>query len=110
MELDVQSFKRVDLVKLSGRIDSSNAPELDTALKNLAREHRHQVVIDLSGIDYMSSAGLRALVSGLRENRKHNGDLVIANPSERMREILSLAGLDSVFHLYDDPVAAVASY
>jgi anti-sigma B factor antagonist len=110
MEIKTESFKRVDLITVNGRIDSSNASELEGTFKELADDGRYRLVIDLSGIEYMSSAGLRALVASLRESKKHHGDLRIADPSERMSEVLNLAGLDSVFSIYDDSVSAVGSY
>ena len=110
MEIETESFKRVDLITVTGRIDGSNANELEATFKGLADDGRYRLVIDLSGIDYMASAGLRALVSSLRENKKHHGDLRIANPSKRMEEVLNLAGLNTIFSVYDDPVSAVGSY
>ena len=110
MQIDTESYKRVDVVTVTGRIDSSNASELEKAFKDLANDGRYRLVVDLHGIDYMSSAGLRALVASLRENKKHNGDLRIANPSERMDEVLKLAGLNTVFSVYEDTTAAVGSY
>ena len=110
MQIETESYKRVDLVTVTGRIDSSNASELEQAFSDLASDGRYRLVVDLSGIDYMSSAGLRALVAALRENKKHSGDLVISRPSERMDEVLKLAGLDSVFSIYEDSTAAVGSY
>lgn len=110
MEIEVESYKRVDLLTVSGRIDGSNASELEGAFTGLADDGRYRQVVDLSGIEYMSSAGLRALVAALRENKKHHGDLRIANPSERMEEVLNLAGLDTIFSVYDDSVSAVGSY
>ena len=110
MEIETESFKRVDLLTVSGRIDSSNASELEDAFSELAHDGRYRLVVDLSGIDYMSSAGLRALVDALRENKKHRGDLRIASPSERMDEVLKLAGFDTVFSVYEDSVSAVGSY
>lgn len=110
MEISVDKHTNVDVVSVSGRIDSSNAGDLDGALKGLNNEGRHQIVLDLAGIEYMSSAGLRAMVAALRESRKHKGDVRVAQPSERMQEVLNLAGLDSVFSIYDDTVAAVGSF
>jgi len=110
VEITVESFKRADVVSVNGRIDSSNASELDDTFKSLAEDGRYQLVADLSGIEYMSSAGLRALVAALRESKKHRGDLRIATPSERMQEVLNLAGLDSVFTVYEDATSAVGSY
>jgi anti-anti-sigma factor len=109
MDVQVQSYKRADIIKVTGRVDSSNVSEFESALRASLDAGRHHLVADLSGIDYMSSAGLRALVATLRECKRHSGDLIIAQPSSRMREVLTLAGLDSVFAIYDDPVAAVAN-
>lgn len=110
VEITVENFKRVDMVTASGRIDGSNAGELEAAFKELTDDGRYQLVTELSGVEYMSSAGLRALVATMRECKKHRGDLRIANPSERIQEVLSLAGLDSIFQTYDDAAAAVGSY
>jgi len=110
MEIETESFKRADLVTVSGRIDSSNASELEAAFKGLADDGRYRLVVDLSGIDYMASAGLRALVAALRENKKHHGDVRIADPSERMDEVLKLAGLNTIFSVYEDVTSAVGSY
>ena len=110
MEIETESFKRADLVIVSGRIDSSNASELEAAFKALADDGRYRLVVDLSGIDYMSSAGLRALVAALRVLKKPHGDVRISNPSERMEEVLNLAGLNTVFPVYEDSTSAVGSY
>jgi anti-sigma B factor antagonist len=110
MEIEVQNYKRVDLLTVAGRIDSSNASELEDAFSALTGDGRYELVVDLSGVEYMSSAGLRALVGTLRECKNNKGNLVIAHPSERMQEVLNLAGLDAVFTLYDDPLAAVGSF
>jgi anti-sigma B factor antagonist len=110
MEIETESFKRADLVTVTGRIDSSNASELEDVFKGLAKDGRYRLVVDLSGIEYMSSAGLRALVSALRESKKHHGDVRISNPSERMEEVLNLAGLNTVFSVYEDSTSAVGSY
>ncbi len=110
LEINIEEHKRADLITVSGRIDGSNASELDEAFKGLADEGHYKMVAELSGVSYMSSAGLRALVAALRESKKHRGDLRIANPSERMREVLNLAGLDTIFTIYDDATAAIGSY
>lgn len=110
VDITTEEFKRVDLIEVSGRIDSSNASELENVFNNFTDDGRYNLVLELSGIDYMSSAGLRAMVAALRECKKHRGDLRLASPSERMQEVLNLAGLDSVFNIYDDATAAVGSY
>jgi anti-sigma B factor antagonist len=110
MKIEVQSLKRVELITVSGRIDSSNANDFDAALKNLTDNGEYQLVLNMSGVEYTSSAGLRAMVAALRECKKHNGDLRLSEPSERVSEVLNLAGLTSLFEIYDDDVSAVGSF
>ena len=110
VNVSVESMKRVDLVTVSGRIDSSNAAEFERSLKELMEGGRHKLVLNLDGVSYMSSAGLRTLVSTLKECKKKNGDGRLAAPSERVAEVLSLAGLDSLFQVFEDDTAAVGSF
>jgi anti-sigma B factor antagonist len=110
MEISVQELKRVNIMTVAGRIDSSNATELDEALKDLLGNGRYNIVLDLAGVEYMSSAGLRALVSAVRECKRRGGDLRLTTPSERVSEVLKLAGLDSIFQTFDDSTTAVGSF
>ncbi|MBK7895389.1 MAG: STAS domain-containing protein [Anaerolineaceae bacterium] len=110
MNFSVESMKRVELITVTGRIDSSNAAEFEGGLKELTSNGRANLVLNLSGVTYMSSAGLRALVSTLKECKKRSGDMRLAAPSERVAEVLTLAGLDSLFQMYDDDTTAVGSF
>lgn len=109
VNIEVEDLKRVELVRVSGRIDSSNAAQFDSVLKEVA-SRKNNVVLEMSGIDYISSAGLRAMIALLRECKKQKGDVRLAAPSERVVEVLALAGLDSLFEVYDSDVAAVGSF
>jgi anti-sigma B factor antagonist len=109
-EIKVSELKRVTLLEVTGRIDSTNANELGEALNGSIEEGRNQIVLDLSGVEYMSSAGLREMVAALKRVRKGTGDLRLANPSDRVREVLELAGLDTIFETYDNQVEAVGSF
>jgi anti-sigma B factor antagonist len=112
MDVTIREFKNVDLVEVTGRVDSSTAPKLDQVLKGLVDKGRSRIVLDLKDVDYLSSAGLRAMISCLREVQKpiFGGDLRIAQPSQRVMEVLELAGLDAVLKIYDDQVGAVGSF
>ncbi|MCB8942135.1 MAG: STAS domain-containing protein [Ardenticatenaceae bacterium] len=110
LQISVESMKRVELVTVSGRIDSSSAPQLDETLKGLMENGRYKMVIELSGVNYMSSAALRVLVSAVRECKSHRGNVKLANVSDRVNEVLKLAGLDAIFEVFDDKTAAVGSF
>lgn len=110
METKVTKMNRADLVEVVGRVDSSTANALGEALNECINGGSINVVIDLSKVDYMSSGGLRELVAALKRVKKDGGDLRLCAPSARVREVLDLAGLDSIFEIFDDQVAAVGSF
>ncbi|RMH00058.1 MAG: anti-sigma factor antagonist [Chloroflexi bacterium] len=110
LNISVESLKRVDLITVSGRIDSSNVTELEDALNNSLQNGRFNLVLDMADVNYISSAGLRAIVAALRDCSKRGGGVRIARPSDRVQEVLSLAGLDSLFPIYEDTVSAVGSF
>ncbi|NLE51706.1 MAG: STAS domain-containing protein [Chloroflexi bacterium] len=110
MEINSSEMKRVQLFEVIGRVDSTNASELGLAMDRAADEGRNHIVLDLGGVEYMSSAGLREMVRVLKRVKRSGGDLRIANPSERVREVLELAGLDTIFEIYSTQVEAVGSF
>jgi anti-sigma B factor antagonist len=110
MELSTKEMKRVSMLTVSGRIDSNTAPDFDKALQSLINANRSQIVVNMKDVEYLSSAGLRALVSAVKAAKGGGGDVRIAEPSKRVREVMDLAGLNSIFAMYDDTVEAVGSF
>lgn len=110
MDINVFEMHRATLIELAGRIDSTNASQLSDALNEQIDAGRYYLVVDLSKVDYISSAGLRELVAALKRVKLSNGDLRLATPSDRVKEVLSLAGLDAIFQIFPTQVEAVGSY
>ena len=110
MEITISEMHRATLIEVSGRVDSTNATQLGTSLNAQLEAGRHHLVVDLSRVDYISSAGLRELVSALKKAKHLNGDLRLATPSDRVREVLVLAGLDAIFQIFPTQVDAVGSF
>jgi anti-anti-sigma factor len=111
MKATHEELKRSDVITLVGRIDSSNATQLDNFLKtNLVDRGHYNIVVEMSGVTYVSSAGLRALVALQREASKHRGRVVLAAPSDRVDEVMKLAGLQTLFPSYPDTTQAVGSF
>ncbi len=106
-----KQYKRVDLVEIDGRIDSSTAPQLEEALQKIIKDGRYRIVVDMSETDFMSSAGLRALLSALKQTRRFNrGAVRLAAMPDRIKKAFDLAGLLDVFKVYDNSVDAVGSF
>jgi len=110
MEIVTQEFPNIAVITVSGRVDSATAPELESRLRAAVDSNHTQIVLDLKNVEYMSSAGLRAMVSTLKAVKRVNGDLRIASPSPRVEEVLRLAGLTSIFSIHPTQEEAVASF
>jgi anti-anti-sigma factor len=110
MEIATQEYKRVAVMSVTGRVDSATAPELESKLRELVDSDKNQIVLDLKDVEYMSSAGLRAMVSTLKAVKRVNGDLRISSPSPRVEEVLRLAGLTSIFSIHSTQEEAIASF
>jgi anti-sigma B factor antagonist len=110
MAINVTSHRHVTVVEVSGRVDGMNAGELGEAISTAIDKGEVHLVLDLSHVDYMSSAGLRELVNSLKKAKKLAGDIRLAQPSDRVREVLEMSGLDTVFRIFDTQSEAVASY
>jgi anti-sigma B factor antagonist len=110
IEINVTEKETVTLVEVSGRVDSMNADQFGGALNTQIDGGKVHIVLDLSSVEYMSSAGLREIVTSLKKAKKAQGDLRLAQPSQRVREVLEMAGLDTIFRIYSTQSEAVGSY
>ncbi len=105
-------LKRVDLVELSGRVDSSTAPQFEQAMQSLIDSGRYRIVVDLTDAEYLSSAAFRVLISALKQVKgtTRRGDVRIACVPPKLLETFKLGGFDELFKMYDDTTTAVGSF
>jgi anti-sigma B factor antagonist len=104
-------FNRVDLLSTQGRIDANTASILDDAVKASIAAGRYRIVVDLSGTEYISSAGLKVLVGGLKEVKRHRGDVRLCGLTKNLKETFVMVGLvPELFQVFDDVLEAVGSF
>ena len=111
MEITVKEYKRCFVLKTSGRIDGSNAPELREAFKKLTEAGNYNIVFDMSEINFMASAGWWVLIDTQKTCKQPaRGELILANVDKGIIDSLKIVGMDSYFKTYDDLTAAVGSF
>jgi len=111
MEISSTPYKRCDLIQVSGRVDSFTAPNLSEAMRTITDSGRFKITLDMSGVTYVSSAGLRVLIDTQKTCKALNrGELVLARVPPRIYETLDLAGFVPLFRFFDDTTAAVGSF
>jgi anti-sigma B factor antagonist len=111
MEITVQEFKHCDMITVKGRIDSATAPQLTQALETANNNGKYKLVVNMKDLEYMSSAGFRALLAAQRNSKRYNrGEVVLASVPDRINEALELAGFTELFKTFDDPLLAVGHF
>jgi len=111
MQITTKQFKHCDVVTIVGRIDSSNAPQLSSALEAIIEAGRYKIVIDMHSLEYMSSAGFRVLIAAQRNCKHFNrGEVVLANVQPTINNALELAGFTTLFTIFGDLTSAVGHF
>jgi stage II sporulation protein AA (anti-sigma F factor antagonist) len=98
----------VTKVVLSGRIDIAGASEIDMPL-SLVGGSRRAVVIDLSGVEFMASLGLRSIVVSSKSIMSKRGKVVLLAPRPAVEEVITTSGIDELIAIYRDEGEAIAA-
>ena len=96
LKLETEKHGSETIIRATGRITSATSTMLESTLRGLVAVGK-AIVLDLSHIDYVDSAGLGALVGVYIHAKKEYCDLVISNPSQRVRDLFNQSGLACVF-------------
>ena len=100
----------VSVLRVSGYVDTTTSPDLERRLQGLLREKRYHIVVDLTRVEYISSAGWGIFISEIREIREHSGDLKLAGMIPDVREVFDLLEFENILQSYPDADLAVASF
>ena len=111
MEITTQQFRHCDLLSVKGKVDSYTAPDLTKAIESLNGNGQFKIVLDLGDLEYMSSAGFRALLIGQRNCKRYNrGEIILTRVPKKICDALELTGFTPLFRMFDDVTAAVGSF
>jgi len=99
----------VVIAKLAGRLDSSAAQPAEESFAQVLAGGTPHLVIDLSNLEYISSAGLRVLLVVAKKIQQAQGKLVLFGLVPNVREVFSISGFDKIFSIRDDAESAVAA-
>ena len=110
MEINIRSARVADVVEVSGRIAASESMDLTRRMEeHFANDGLRGIVLDLSRVDYMSSAGLGTVVwlgKRLREEKQGFG---VSGLRDRVAQVFKLSGLDRILPIYPSTEAAEAA-
>jgi anti-sigma B factor antagonist len=100
---------RPNVLPLKGEIDLHVSPVVTASLNAMIEKKPDRVVIDLSEVTYIDSAGLAALIQAMQKVEAYGGKFLLAGLQETVRSIFEISRLDQVFQIFPDTDAALAS-
>ena len=98
------------IVTVSGRVDSETAPQLEAALSAITSQGASKIIVNLSELEYMSSAGLRSLVGAAKSAKNGGGELKLAAIPQMIQSVMYTVGLDKMVNVYANVEEASASF
>lgn len=100
MEIKINTIDNLQIVTLDGEIDSSVASQVTDKIIPLVTE-KSKIILDMTAVTYMSSAGLRTLLSIHRQASNNNVPLILVGLLEEIKDTMSVTGFLNFFTVYE---------
>ena len=110
MNITEQKIGDVVVAKIQGKFDAATTPTAESTLYRLLAARGVHLILDLSDVSYMSSAGIRLLLNLVRQARRQSGALRLAGVQPQTKRTLELVGLVPIFPLHGDVAAALGAF
>lgn len=110
MDLSSNQINQATVVSITGSVDALTAGDVTHFINAQIGGGRTRIVVDLGQVDFMSSAGLRAILATLKESRRQGGDLRVAAAQPGVGKVLNMAGFTNILNVYATVDEAVASF
>lgn len=109
LTIETQEENGHDILFLKGEVDASNSVILDEAITKMITDGSRSILVDGSGLQYISSAGLGVFMSYLEDFQENSIELKIYSLSDRVFEVFKILGLDQLMKIYPDKKTALES-
>ncbi len=110
MKTEVRHEGTATVVAVRESVDALTAPELTRLLSEQIKGGHRNLVVDLTAVEFMSSAGLRTLLGGVKEARTNGGDLRLASTNPGIDKVLKMSGFNNVARVFTSSGEALASF
>lgn len=110
MEISSTQIDHLAVISITGSIDALTADQVTQYFEREFGNGNTRLVVDLSEVDFMSSAGLRALLASLKKSRQSGGDLCLVAPRPDVERILKMSGFTSILTTYPSVDEALADF
>ena len=109
MTIESSRQGNVAVVQVAGKLDAGSAPAFESACEQHLREGSTHIVVDMSGLQYVSSMGLRSFLLIARQAKAKNGSVLLCGMNGFVKEVFDMTNVASLFPLFDNTAAAIGS-
>ncbi len=110
LKCEMEKGDKALLFRLDGRLDATSSPQLEAKLQEqLEAGHKH-FLLDFGRVEYLSSAGMRLLLSMTRRLKGDGGQLALCSINDDVMEIIKVAGFERILNIYPTESAALDSF
>jgi anti-sigma B factor antagonist len=109
-EVDRVDRSEISILRLKGFLDAHTAPNFEQAIQELIEENRYKIVISMSDLNYISSAGLGVFMGFIEEIRDNKGDIKLTNMSEKVYKVFDLLGFPALYQIFKEETEAEEAY
>ena len=100
MEVQVEEKGDVVVVRLQGRLDAASSPQLEKKIYSIIESGYFKIILNFSGVDYLSSAGMRLMLSVSKKLKHLAGKVVACSLNDEIMDIIKMAGFQNVLEIY----------
>lgn len=100
MEAQVEEKGDVIVVRVQGRLDAASSPQLEKKINSIIESGHFKLILNLEEVDYLSSAGMRLMLSVSRKLKHLEGKIVACSLNDEIMDVIKMAGFHQVLELY----------
>lgn len=97
MTINIERTFEIATLEITGRLDTTTSPNLDSVINELPEDTK-ELVFDMSGVEYISSAGIRVLLGAYKKINSHQGTMRIEKANDMVREVFGMTGLSNMLN------------
>ncbi len=109
MQLHFKESSGVYVVHIRGRLEATSTPTLESYLQSLLEEGGIKLLVDMKGLNYLSSAGMRLMLSMTKKLAASSGSCTFCAMNENIMETVKMAGLDRILNIFPTEAIAISS-
>lgn len=100
----------LSILRLKGRLDAISSPGIEKQVSECIAHGRHDILFDFSGVNYLSSAGMRMLLSTAKKLKALAGKLVVCSVNVNVMDVLKMSGFDHLLEIVQNEEDALSKF